>query len=62
MTEKKKPKRYSISVSGTTYARLRTSVASASLQKFVDGILVSALDDPTIRERLLAKCLAGDTP
>lgn len=60
MSEKPKPKRYSISVSGPTYKRLRTSVASASVQKFVEGIIVSVLDDPTIRERVLGKCLVRE--
>jgi hypothetical protein len=56
-----RPKRYSISVSGPTYARLRASMKEpASLPKFVNGIIVSALDDSTIRERVLAKCLAEE--
>jgi hypothetical protein len=52
----KKLNRYSISVTGQTYDRLRATVKSASLQKFVNGILVSALDDPTIAARVTEKC------
>ena len=53
---KAKIKRYSISVCGETYERLRSTVSSTSLQKFVDGILTTALDDPAILERVLGKC------
>lgn len=53
---KPKPKRYSISISGPTYDRLRSSVTSTSTQKFVDGILASALDDPAILARLIERC------
>jgi hypothetical protein len=55
----KQKQRYSISVSGQTYARLRTSVTSGSMHKFVDRILVGALDDPAILGRLVAKCQSG---
>jgi hypothetical protein len=48
--------RYSISVTGHTYDRLRSSVGAASVAKFVDGILTSAIADPTIRNRVLEKC------
>jgi hypothetical protein len=57
---KPRPKRYAVSVSGSTYARVRASVASVSTQKFVDGLIVSALDDPTICARVLEKCQAQD--
>lgn len=54
---KPRAKRFSISVSGPVYDRLSASMgASASVQKFVDGIVVSALDDATIRDRVLKKC------
>jgi hypothetical protein len=54
---KPRAKRYSISVSGSVYDRLSASMgASASVQKFVDGIVVSALDDATIQARVLSKC------
>jgi hypothetical protein len=55
-TKRRRLNRYSISMSGPTYERLRTSVKSVSLQKFVDGILTSALDDPTILTRMSEKC------
>lgn len=51
-----KRKRYSISVTGQTYDRLRSVVMATSLQKFVDGIVVAALDDPKIASRILEKC------
>lgn len=59
-TKKQKPKRYSISVTARTYDRLRASMVPtehASLQKFVDSIIASALNDPMILERVAAKCL-----
>jgi hypothetical protein len=49
-------KRYSISVTGQTYAQLRSVVTAASVQKFVDSLLVSALDDPETMGRLLRRC------
>ena len=51
-----RPKRYSISVTGAVYERLRSTVTSASLQKFVDKILESALDDPATLARIADKC------
>ena len=48
--------RYAISVSGNSYARLRMAVTATSMHKFVDGIIVSALDDPAICARVLARC------
>lgn len=54
MTEKK-PQRYSISVSSTTYGRLRAAV-TGSLAGFVDGIVAAALDDPAILARVVARC------
>jgi hypothetical protein len=56
MSDKRRPKRYSMSVSGKTYDRLRAALPSTSLQKFVDGILASALDDPAILDRVSARC------
>jgi hypothetical protein len=50
--------RYSISVTGRTYARLREFVASGSLPKFIDGLVVPVLDDPAVAARVLAKCRA----
>jgi hypothetical protein len=54
MTEKKM-QRYSISVSARTYDRLR-AVVEGSLAAFVGDIVVSALDDPAIMERLIDRC------
>lgn len=53
MTEKKQ--RYSISVSSTTYDRLRGAV-TGSLAGFVNNIVAAALDDPAILARVVAKC------
>jgi hypothetical protein len=49
-------KRYAISVTGSTYDRLRSVVGAASLQKFVDRIVAGTLDDPKILARVLDKC------
>lgn len=55
--ESNQGKRRSISVSGRTYDRLRSSVGEgASIQKFVDAIVAGALDDPKILDRIVAKC------
>ena len=54
MTEKKM-QRYSISVSAGTYDHLRT-VVTGSLAAFVDKIVVTALDDPSILARVVARC------
>ena len=54
MTEKKM-QRYSISVSSRTYDRLRMAV-TGSLATFVGDIVVTALDDPAILARVVAKC------
>lgn len=53
--KKKKTRRYSISVSAGTYDRLRTAV-DESLAGFVDDLVLTALDDPTILARLVARC------
>jgi hypothetical protein len=53
MSKKRRP---SISVTGKIYDRLRTSVTQTSLSKFVENVVLSALDDPTIRDRVLDKC------
>lgn len=52
----KKPNRYSISVSGKTYDRLRAVVTQGSLASFINDIMGSALDDPAISARVLAMC------
>lgn len=51
----KKMQRYSISVSGGTYDRMRT-VVTGSLATFVDNIVTTALDDPMIQARVVARC------
>jgi hypothetical protein len=53
---KKKPRRYSISVTGCIYDRLRTQVTSGSVASFVDEIVEMALDDSTISNRIVAAC------
>jgi hypothetical protein len=53
--KKKKTPRYSISVSARTYGRLRHAV-DGSLAGFVDDLMVSALEDPTILARVVARC------
>ena len=53
MTEKKQ--RYSISVSGGTYDRMR-SIVTGSLVKFVDNIVTTTLDDPVALKSVLARC------
>ena len=58
---KKKKRRYSISVSSKTYDRLRSTVSS-NLARFVDTIVLSAIDDPTTSKRLVAQCRASQTP
>lgn len=55
VTEKKMP-RYSISVSGEIYDRLRSVVVQGSVAAFVDDIVLGALDDPAITARLVAQC------
>ena len=55
MSEPKKMSRYSISVSGETYERLRTAV-QGSMAAFVDDIVLGALDDPSMLARLLPRC------
>lgn len=51
----KKTQRYSVSVSSRTYDRLRTAV-EGSLAGFVDDIVATAIDDPAILSRVVAKC------
>jgi hypothetical protein len=51
----KKMQRYSISVSSRTYDRIRAAVPG-SLAAFVDDIVLTALDDPAILSRVLARC------
>lgn len=54
-----RPKRYSISVTGKTYDRLREAVpASTNICKLVDELMASALDDPALLESLVDRCQA----
>jgi hypothetical protein len=53
---RRKANRYSISVSGGTYDRLRGTVPYGGVSGFVDDILMAALDDPAILARLVGKC------
>jgi hypothetical protein len=56
MTEMKKIQRYSISVSGKTYDRLRAVVPQGGIARCVDDIIASTLDDPEILSRLVDRC------
>ena len=60
LTQETKAQRYSISVSAKTYDCMRAA-APGSLAEFVDDIVTSALDDPAILSRLLAKCPRKET-
>ena len=53
---KRKTSRYSISVSGGTYDRLRITMPQGGVSGLVDDILTEALDDPAILARLVNKC------
>jgi hypothetical protein len=59
----KKRARRSVSISGKTYGRLRHTV-QGSIPAFVDGIVLTMLEDETILSRVTARCLArqGLTP
>lgn len=54
-----KKRKYSISVKGPTYDRLRSVVMATSVQKFVDGLVIETLDDPAAAARLAARCRAA---
>jgi hypothetical protein len=58
--QKKKTPRYAVSVSARTYDRLRATVRG-SLAGFVEAVVTSALDNPAILSRLLAKCPRKET-
>lgn len=61
--EKPRYKRYAISVTGAAYDRLSAMPqAFASVSRFVDELIVSALDDPTTCERVLKKCRMAKPP
>lgn len=60
-TATQRPKRYSISVTAPIYEQLlEMSEESTSLQRFVDGLIVGALDDPKIAARVLGKCRSAE--
>lgn len=48
--------RYSISVSGVVYDRLRSAIPRGNVTVFVEDAVASALDDPAIRARLVDQC------
>ena len=56
MSDVKKKNRYSISVAGPTYDRMRAAYPTGSLARFVDEIVDSALDDPSIAARIATVC------
>lgn len=51
-----KDNKHSISVSGKLYAALCAVVPHGGVACFVDEAVVTALDDPDILERLVARC------
>lgn len=53
---KTKGNRYSISVSGKTYDRLRAAVPHGGVASFVDELVMNVLDDPAALARLVAQC------
>ncbi len=56
MTATKRSNRYSISVSGSTYDRLRAATPRGTVTWIVEDLVLSALDDPEIRARVVDKC------
>jgi hypothetical protein len=48
--------RRSISVSGSTYDRLRAAYPLGGLAAFVEEIVTVGLDDPAISKRVVKKC------
>ena len=59
---KKPPRsdRRSISVSGSTYDRLRAAYPFGSLSAFVEEIVTAGLDDLAISKRVLKMCRASE--
>ena len=51
----RRSKRPSISLSGKTYERLRLACPCGSLAAHVENMIVSALDDPKILDRLFVQ-------
>jgi hypothetical protein len=60
--EPSKPKRYSISVTGAIYDRLRETVTDESVASFVEDAIATALDDPKTAARIAATCAPRDRP
>lgn len=57
---KKKPRRYSISVTGRFYEKLRAHVTDESVASFVDDVIASTLEDPTLSAQVLDACLVAE--
>lgn len=53
--------RCSISVSGTTYDRLRAAVPRGGIAGLVDEMVETAFDDPETLARLVARCRGEET-
>jgi hypothetical protein len=51
-----RPDRRSISVSGSTYDRLRAAYPFGGLSAFVEEVVTAGLDDLAISKRVLKKC------
>lgn len=62
-TKRMKPEgtRCSISVSGTTYDRLRAAVPHGGIAGLVDEMVETAFDDPEILARVVARCRGEET-
>jgi hypothetical protein len=58
--EKRKPRRYSISVTGRFYERLRTQVTSESVASFVDDVIATTLEDPALSAQVVDACLQAE--
>ena len=56
MSTKSKRKRYVIDLSEETFDRMRSTVVASSMERFVDRLMATALDDPKVLDRLARKC------
>ena len=52
MVKKKQKKKCAISVTGKTYEALRRVAPSRGMARIVDGLILSALEDPAFLARL----------
>lgn len=59
MAKRSKRSRYSISVSGRLYERLRAAVPSGSVAGRVDEIIRATLDDPDVSAETVSRCWQG---